>query len=87
MDTTSIIVLLVVGAVIGWLAGVIMRGFGFGLIGNIIVGVIGSFVGTWLFTRILGIQIGISPIVDLAIYSLVGAVILLFIVGLLRRSK
>ena len=49
MDSNSLIYTLIIGAVIGWLAGVIRKGYGFGLLGNIIVGIIGAFFGTWLF--------------------------------------
>lgn len=87
MDTNSVIILIIVGAVAGWLAGIIMRGGGFGIIGNIIVGIVGSFIGTWLFARVFKIAIGISPIVDAIIYALIGAVILLFIIGLFKKAK
>ena len=45
----SLIILLIVGAIAGWLAGIIVKGYGFGLIGNIVVGVVGAFIGNWLF--------------------------------------
>ena len=45
----SLIILLIVGAIAGWLAGIVVKGYGFGLIGNIVVGVIGAFIGNWLF--------------------------------------
>jgi uncharacterized membrane protein YeaQ/YmgE (transglycosylase-associated protein family) len=80
----SIIVILIVGLVAGWLAGKIVRGGGFGIIGDIIVGVIGAFIGTWLF-GVLKIGIGINFWVDAIITATVGAVILLFILRLIRR--
>lgn len=86
MDITSFIVFLVVGAVAGWLAGLIMRGAGFGLLGNIIVGILGSVVGGWLFGSVFKIAIGISPVVDATIYALVGAIVLLFVIGLFRKK-
>jgi uncharacterized membrane protein YeaQ/YmgE (transglycosylase-associated protein family) len=49
MTITDLIIFLVIGAVAGWLAGVIMKGGGYGLVGDIIVGVIGSLIGGWLF--------------------------------------
>ncbi len=55
MDTQSLVLFLVVGLVAGWLAGKIMKGSGFGLVGDLIVGVIGAFIGVWLFG-----QVGIS---------------------------
>jgi uncharacterized membrane protein YeaQ/YmgE (transglycosylase-associated protein family) len=48
----SLIVMLIVGAIAGWLAGKIVRGFGFGLLWNIIIGIVGAFVGVWLLTKI-----------------------------------
>jgi uncharacterized membrane protein YeaQ/YmgE (transglycosylase-associated protein family) len=59
MSAHSLIVILIVGLVAGWLAGKIVRGGGFGLIGDIIVGVIGAFIGRWLF-GVLEISIGIN---------------------------
>jgi len=79
----SIIVMIVVGAIAGWLAGKIMRGFGFGLIWNIIIGIIGAFIGVWLLT-----QMGIIPFRGFfgsIVNATIGAVVLLFIVGLIRR--
>lgn len=84
MPVESLIVLLIVGAVAGWLAGVIVKGFGFGLIGNIVVGIIGAFVAGFLFPR-FGIVIG-SGIISAIIHATIGAVILLVIIGLIRRA-
>jgi uncharacterized membrane protein YeaQ/YmgE (transglycosylase-associated protein family) len=83
MDLQCLLILLIVGAIAGWLAGVIIRGFGFGLIGNIIVGIVGAVIAGWLLPR-LGIVIG-AGIVGAIINALIGAVILLFIIGLVRR--
>jgi uncharacterized membrane protein YeaQ/YmgE (transglycosylase-associated protein family) len=83
MDLQGLLILLIVGAIAGWLAGVIMRGFGFGLVGNIIVGIVGAVIAGWLLPQ-LGIFIG-SGIVGSIINALIGAVILLFIIGLVRR--
>ena len=69
--------------VAGWLAGLIVKGYGFGLIGNIVVGIIGSFVGGWVFGR-LGLFVG-SGIVGSIIGATVGAVILLLLIRLIRR--
>ena len=71
------------GAIAGWLAGQIVRGMGFGLIGNIIVGIVGAFVAGWILPRI-GIVIGGGMIASI-INATIGAVILLFILGLIRR--
>ena len=83
MDLQALLILLIVGAIAGWLAGVIVRGFGFGLIGNIIVGIVGAVIAGWLLPR-LGIAIG-GGFVAAVINALIGAVILLFIIGLIRR--
>jgi uncharacterized membrane protein YeaQ/YmgE (transglycosylase-associated protein family) len=83
MALESLIVLLIVGAIAGWLAGQIVRGFGFGLVGNIVVGIIGAVVAGWLFPR-LGISLG-GGIIGSIIAAAIGAVILLFIIGLIKR--
>ncbi len=82
MSTESILVILFVGIVAGWLAGKIVRGTGFGLIGDLLVGIAGALVATLLFPR-LGIHLG-SGIVSEIIYSALGAIILLLIVRLIR---
>jgi uncharacterized membrane protein YeaQ/YmgE (transglycosylase-associated protein family) len=83
MDAQALIILLIVGAIAGWLAGQIVRGFGFGLVGNIIVGIVGAVVAGWLFPR-LGVNLG-GGIIGSIIAAAIGAVILLFIIGLVRR--
>ena len=83
MAAQSLILFLVIGAVAGWLAGVIVRGYGFGVVGNIVVGVIGSFVGGWLFTHLHLVRGG--GLLGAAIGATLGAVILLFLIRLFRR--
>jgi uncharacterized membrane protein YeaQ/YmgE (transglycosylase-associated protein family) len=84
MSSESLIVILFVGLVAGWLAGKIVRGTGFGIIGDIIVGIAGAFIASWLFPR-LGFHIG-SGLVGEIIYSAIGAIILLLIVRLIRTG-
>ena len=84
MALEAIIIILIVGAVAGWLAGQIVRGMGFGLIGNIVVGIVGAFIAGWLLPRI-GIVIGGSMIASI-INATIGAVVLLVILGLIRRG-
>jgi uncharacterized membrane protein YeaQ/YmgE (transglycosylase-associated protein family) len=84
MDAQSLIIFLIVGAIAGWLAGQIMRGGGFGLVGDIIVGIIGAFLAGLLFPR-LGLHIG-SGLLGAIISATIGACILLFLVRLLRRA-
>ncbi len=84
MSGESILIILVVGAVAGWLAGLIVRGAGFGLIGDIIIGIVGAFIAGWLLPR-LGIHI-MSGIVGAIIDATIGAVILLLVIRLVRRA-
>jgi uncharacterized membrane protein YeaQ/YmgE (transglycosylase-associated protein family) len=84
MEQHTLIVALVVGLVAGWLAGQIMRGAGFGLIGDIVVGVIGAFIGGWLF-QLARIPLHINFWVDRIIPAVVGAVVLLLVLRLVRR--
>jgi len=84
MEMEELIVTLVVGGVAGWLAGLIIRGGGLGLIGNIIVGVLGAFIGGFLFEK-LGISIG-SGIAAALISATAGAVVLLFVIGLVKKK-
>jgi uncharacterized membrane protein YeaQ/YmgE (transglycosylase-associated protein family) len=80
LTNDSLLVILVVGIVAGWLAGQLVRGGGFGLIGDLIVGVIGAFIGDWLLPR-LGIQLGVG-IVSLIVDATIGAIVLLLILRL-----
>jgi uncharacterized membrane protein YeaQ/YmgE (transglycosylase-associated protein family) len=84
MEPTSLIAFLLIGAVAGWLAGLLMRGGGFGLLGNIVVGIIGAFVGGFLF-GLVGVSAG-SGLIGSLITAVVGAAILLFIVGLFKKA-
>jgi uncharacterized membrane protein YeaQ/YmgE (transglycosylase-associated protein family) len=84
ISNEGLIVILFVGLVAGWLAGKVVRGTGFGIIGDIIVGIAGALVASFLFPK-LGITIG-SGLVSEIIYSAIGAVILLLIVRLLRSG-
>ena len=83
MTLETLIIWLIVGAVAGWLAGLIVKGYGFGLIGNIVVGIVGAFIAGFLLPR-LGIMIG-GGMVAAIINAVIGAVILLVIIGLFRR--
>jgi len=84
MGIESLVVLLLIGAVAGWLAGLIMKGYGFGLIGNIVVGIVGAFVAGLVFSAI-GVSLG-SGIIASIIHATIGAVILLFLIGLIKRA-
>lgn len=82
MSNESLLVILFVGLVAGWLAGLLVRGSGFGLIGDLVIGVIGAFIGDWLLPR-LGIHLGVG-IVSAIVNATLGAVVLLIIVRLVR---
>jgi uncharacterized membrane protein YeaQ/YmgE (transglycosylase-associated protein family) len=84
MDSHGLIVWLVIGAVAGWAAGSLVKGGGFGLIGDIVVGIIGAFIGGWL-AGMLHINIG-SGLISSIITAIAGAVILLFVVRMFRRG-
>jgi uncharacterized membrane protein YeaQ/YmgE (transglycosylase-associated protein family) len=84
MDAHGIIIWLIIGAIAGWLAGALVKGGGYGLIGDILVGIAGAFIGGWLAAR-LGIMIG-SGLLSAIITATLGAVILLFIVRLIKRA-
>lgn len=84
MGVESLIIFLIVGAIAGWLAGVLVKGFGFGLLGNIVVGIVGAFIAGWLFPA-LGISLG-TGIVAAIIHATIGAVILLVLIRLIKRA-
>ncbi len=84
LSSESLIVILFVGLVAGWLAGKVVRGAGFGIIGDIVIGIIGAFIASWLFPK-LGIRIG-THLVSEIIESAIGAIILLLIVRLIRSG-
>jgi uncharacterized membrane protein YeaQ/YmgE (transglycosylase-associated protein family) len=79
----GIIAWLIIGAIAGWLAGLLVKGGGFGLIVDIIVGIVGAFIGGWL-AHVLGISIG-GGMISSIITAVIGAVILLFIIRLVKR--
>ena len=79
----NFILFLIIGAIAGWLAGRVMKGRGFGIIGNLIVGIIGAFIGGFIF-GLLGIAT--YGLIGSLISSLAGAIILLWIIGLVKKS-
>ncbi len=80
LSNEDLLVIVVVGVAAGWLAGEVTRGAGFGLIGDLIVGLLGAFVGDWLLPQ-LNIHIGVG-IVALIINAFVGAIVLLLVIRL-----
>lgn len=86
MTTEQILIFILVGAIAGFLAGTLVRGYGLGLVGNIVVGVLGAFLAGWLLPKIgVAFTLG-SPMVTAIAYATIGAVVLLLLVGLVRRS-
>ena len=79
----SLLTILVIGLIAGWLAGQIVRGFGFGLIWDIVIGIVGAFIGVWLLTQ-LGF-VPFSGFIGSIINAVIGAVVLLVIVGFIKR--
>lgn len=84
MTAEGILVWLIIGALAGWLAGVIVRGYGFGLFGNIIVGIVGAFVGGLVFPLI---GITASGFLGEVLFAAAGAILFLIILGLFRRAS
>jgi uncharacterized membrane protein YeaQ/YmgE (transglycosylase-associated protein family) len=83
MAAESILIWLLVGAIAGWLAGQIVKGGGFGLLGDIAIGIVGAFIGGWLLPRV-GIAFGAGLVAAVA-SATIGAVVLLLILRLIRR--
>ena len=82
MDIQALVIFLAIGAVAGWLAGTLMKGGGFGLLGNIVVGIIGAIVGGFVF-GLLGISAG--GLIGSIITATAGAALLLFVVRLMKQ--
>ena len=78
------LVFLIVGAIAGWLAGVVVKGGGFGLLGDIVVGIVGGLIAGWLFGH-LGIALG-GGILGQILSAAIGAIILLLVVRLIKRA-
>jgi uncharacterized membrane protein YeaQ/YmgE (transglycosylase-associated protein family) len=82
MGTEHLLIFLAVGILAGFLAGRIWKGRGFGLLGDLIVGVIGSFIGVWLFGQL---NISSSGLLGLLIAAIIGALILLYLIRLVKH--
>src|SRR5471030_1732954 len=84
MSAESLLIILLVGGIAGWLAGIIVQGTGFGLVADIALGIVGAFVGNWLLPR-LGLRLGGGFVAEIIIAT-IGAITLLIILGLFQRS-
>ena len=84
MTIEDFIIWLVIGGIAGWLAGLLVEGYGFGLIGNIVVGIAGAIIAGWLLPQIGFVLAGgfLAAIVN----AVIGAVILLLVIGFIRRA-
>jgi uncharacterized membrane protein YeaQ/YmgE (transglycosylase-associated protein family) len=85
MSSESLIIIVVVGVVSGWLAGQVMNGTGFGIFGDLIVGIIGAFVGSWLLPQ-LHVHLG-TGILSAIVNATIGAILVLLIIGILRGGR
>jgi uncharacterized membrane protein YeaQ/YmgE (transglycosylase-associated protein family) len=81
----ELVYFLLIGAVAGWLAGNLTKGSGFGLVGNIVIGVLGALVGGYLF-RSLGIWSD-GGLLGTLVTALVGAIVLLFLLSLVKKPR
>jgi uncharacterized membrane protein YeaQ/YmgE (transglycosylase-associated protein family) len=82
MSGESLLIILLVGVIAGWLAGHFVQGTGFGLIGDLIIGIVGALIGGWLLPQ-LGIHLGLG-LVAAIINATIGAVLLLLVIRLVR---
>jgi len=84
MSGESLLVILLIGAIAGWLAGQIVQGTGFGLIGDIVIGIVGAFIASLLFPT-FGIHLG-TGMVGAIVAATLGAILLLVVVRLFKRG-
>lgn len=85
MTMESLLIILIIGAIAGWLASVIMKGGGLGLLGDIVLGIVGAFVGSFVLGKVLGVALG-AGIVGSIVTALIGAIIVLALVRLIKRA-
>jgi uncharacterized membrane protein YeaQ/YmgE (transglycosylase-associated protein family) len=79
-----VITALVIGGIAGWLAGLVVEGMGFGLVGNVVVGIIGAIIAAFLFPW-LGFRLG-AGFVAAIVQPMIGAIIFLVVLGIFRRA-
>lgn len=83
METQSLVIILLLGALAGWLAGMVFQGGGLGLIGNIVVGIVGGFIGYWLLPK-LGLHINTGKAwLNYVLTAAIGAVVLLALINII----
>jgi uncharacterized membrane protein YeaQ/YmgE (transglycosylase-associated protein family) len=84
MDIQEIVAFLIIGGIAGWVAGLLLKGRGLGIIGNIIIGVIGAVLGGWIF-RALDVSLG-NDLLGVLATATIGSVVLLFLISFIRRK-
>lgn len=82
----DILTWLIVGLIAGVLASLVMGGTGYGLIGDIVIGIVGAFVGGWLFSA-MGVAVPLAGLPGTILVAFVGAIVLLFVIRLIRRGS
>jgi uncharacterized membrane protein YeaQ/YmgE (transglycosylase-associated protein family) len=85
MSLEFIVIWILIGILAGWIAGKVVTGSGFGLVGDMIVGIIGAVIAGWLLPRLGITAIVRQPFVDNVIFAAIGAIILLVVLRLIRR--
>jgi uncharacterized membrane protein YeaQ/YmgE (transglycosylase-associated protein family) len=86
MGIMEVVIMLTIGAVAGWLAGTLMRGSGFGLVGDIVIGIVGAVIGTFIGGFVSGATGLIIPgIIGTLVWAVIGAMLLLFVIGLVKK--
>ncbi|MEM8584349.1 MAG: GlsB/YeaQ/YmgE family stress response membrane protein [Bacteroidota bacterium] len=88
MSTQEFLILCLIGGLAGWLASSVVRGYGAGFFGNIAIGIVGSLVGNWIFTKLLKTElITDSGLLNDVLTACVGAVVLLLVIGLVGPKR
>ncbi|MDB5569611.1 MAG: Transglycosylase-associated protein [Hyphomicrobiales bacterium] len=85
MSGESLLVIIIVGVLAGWLAGQIVRGSGFGLVGDLAIGIVGAFIGSWLLPQV-GVRLG-AGMVNAVVNATIGAILLLLILRVLNGAR
>ena len=83
MQGTNLIYFLLIGLVAGWLAGKVMKGSGYGVIGDLVIGVVGAFLGGWIFGLL---HIAAGGLLGLLVTAFVGAMVLVWLLRLMKKA-
>lgn len=83
MQGTNLIYFLLIGLVAGWLAGKVMKGSGYGVLGDLVIGVIGAFLGGWIFGLL---HIAAGGLIGLLVTAFVGAVVLVWLLRMIKKA-